>query len=71
MTETYEIRVSDFIKIVHNRERFWVSVTELPAPHEDLFRGIVDNDLLLEHGFGYGDEIEFHSSIICPLSLPQ
>lgn len=43
-------------------ERFWVRITEL-LPGTQI-KGTVDNDLLFEHGFNYGDTISFNEDEI-------
>ena len=48
------IEAGSFVQIIRNSERFWLKVT---SPQNK--RGIVDNDLVMDHPFKCGDEIEF------------
>lgn len=44
------------VKVSHKNERFWVIITKI---EDDIITGKVDNDLISNHPFKYGDTIKF------------
>lgn len=46
----------DIVKVSHNGERFWVAVKSISR---DAIIGTVDNYLICDHPFGFGDVIKF------------
>lgn len=49
-------KVGNSVKVCHNDERFWVTITAIKG---NTIKGTVDNDLYRSHPFKYGDIIEF------------
>ena len=54
--EIKDIRESDYVKICHNGERFWVMLTEVNG---NKLVGFVNNDLVREHPFKCDDKVSF------------
>jgi len=54
--ELRSVKAGSVVKVCHNNERFWVTVTAVKGKK---VKGRVDNDLICEQPFGYGDEVEF------------
>ena len=55
------IAEKDIVKISHNQERFWVIVTNIKG---NIITGTVDNELINEHDFSYGNSIQFNKDNI-------
>ena len=55
------IRAGDFVKICNGEERFWavVTVTNEADPIEGAFRGTVNNRLVGDNEYDFGDLLEF------------
>ena len=57
--ELSKLEVGDLVKVCYNdEERFWVIITEINHKNNKI-KGRVDNALMGNFGFSYGDEIEF------------
>lgn len=54
--ELKNLRESDYVKISHNKERFWVMLTEVDG---DKLTGFVSNDLVRKHPFKCDDKVSF------------
>jgi formylmethanofuran dehydrogenase subunit C len=54
--ELNAITLNNSVKVCHNDERFWVTVT---AINKDIVTGTIDNDLVCRQPFKFGDEIKF------------
>jgi hypothetical protein len=50
------LKVGNIVKVSHNNERFWVTIT---AIDKDIITGKVDNVLIRPQPFKYGDIIKF------------
>ena len=57
-----KIAPGDFVKVIRGSERFWLRVREYA---EGQGVGVVDNYLVEEHGFDYGDYVAFQRSHVC------
>jgi len=55
------------VKVFENYEIFWVIVLSVSG---DDIAGVVDNHLLKEHRFGYGDTIWLKKSDVIEISWP-
>lgn len=45
-----------YVQICNEKERFWVKITEI---EDDIISGVIDNNLVEDHGYNLGDEVEF------------
>lgn len=50
------IKANDTVKICNGQERFWVTVQKVKG---NTVRGIVDNHLVSDCDYGYGDTVTF------------
>ena len=58
-----EFDIGNYVKIIRNREAFWVCYEGYcSTPLGFMLIGTVENDLIREHFYGYGDRILFHPS---------
>jgi len=57
--ELAHLKKGDAVKVSHKNETFWV---ELTSNDGNKLEGKVENDLFLEHGFDYGDLINFNAA---------
>lgn len=55
--ELQSIKPNCQVKIAHNQERFWVTVTKVDG---NQVEGVVDNQLVMDHPFDFGDTVCFH-----------
>jgi len=53
------IKSGDSVKVSHNNERFWVTVTRISK--KGVITGRVDNDLICVQPFKYKDRIVFET----------
>ncbi len=58
-SELAHLKKGDVVKVSHKNETFWVA---LSVNGGEKLRGKVNNDLFLDHGFDYGDFIEFDAA---------
>ncbi len=56
------ITPGDFVKVIHESERFWLAVQTWDG---ERGVGVVANDLVGEHGFGAGDGVRFERHHVC------
>ena len=57
--ELAAVRKGDSVKVCHNNERFWVTVTRVSK--KGVITGLVDNDLVCVQPFGYGNRVVFET----------
>ena len=55
-SELDSIKKGSIVKVARNNERFWTSVVSVDG---DKITATVDNDLICEQPFNYGDIIKF------------
>jgi len=60
------LKIGDFVKICNDSERFWVIIQSIDIKTGQM-TGMIDNDLIGNPGYDYGDVILFHRKNIYDL----
>lgn len=56
------LKVGDTVKVCNSNERFWCIVDDFIT--DDLIVGVIDNQLLIDYGYGFDDKIFIHKNNI-------
>ena len=56
--ELANLEAGDCVKVCHNAERFWVTITANSSDHK-VISGTIANGLVNEQPFGFGDHVTF------------
>jgi hypothetical protein len=55
-----ELKENESVKISNGKEKFWVKIIFINK-YNHTIRGIIDNQLVLNNQYNYGDIVEFYS----------
>lgn len=57
--DIFELKENESVKISNGKEKFWVKIIYINK-YNHTIRGIIDNQLVLNNQYNYGDIVEFY-----------